>query len=371
MSTAISPTDTVPGPAGGENNVLEVEDLHVSFRRRGALSRVRAVNGVNFTIAEGETLGLVGESGSGKSTAGRALMRLVPIDKGNVRVAGVDMAKLPKSELRTARRAVQMVFQDPYSSMNPSMVVSDIIGEPLEVQAGIKGRERDRLVADLLDNVGLSRRHVDRYPYEFSGGQRQRIAIARAIANNPKLVVCDEAVSALDVSTQNQIINLLEDLQAQRGISFLFIAHDLAVVRHISRRTAVMYLGRILEQGPSARLFHLPAHPYTLALLSAVPIPNPTVQRNRPRLVVGGDPPDPTALPPGCPFTARCPWVMDVCRVEMPAHTPVEGGGTVACHLQTTGPVLAGRPLADLEVPDSADGSSQGHRVGEVTSQVV
>ena len=351
-------------------DVLEVEGLHVSFRRGGRRSRVLAVNGIDLTIAAGETLGLVGESGSGKSTAGRALMRLVPIDQGTVRVAGVDMATLKRKELRDARRNVQMVFQDPYSSMNPAMVVADIIGEPLEVQGGMKGRERNRVVAQLLESVGLSQRHVDRYPYEFSGGQRQRIAIARAIAMNPKLVVCDEAVSALDVSTQNQIINLLEDLQAERGISFLFIAHDLAVVRHISRRTAVMYLGRILEQGPSSRLFHLPAHPYTLALLSAVPIPNPTVQRNRPRLVVGGEPPDPTVALTGCPFTTRCPWVMEICTVEMPAHTPVEGGGTVACHLQTTGPTLAGRPLADLVLPGD-DGTADATRVGEVTSEVV
>ena len=370
MTAATDPVDPPPPDEPAGPDVLEVEDLHVSFRRARRLGRVHAVNGVSFTIAEGETLGLVGESGSGKSTAGRALMRLVPIDRGTVRIAGVDMATLDRKELRQARQNVQMVFQDPYSSMNPAMVVADIIGEPLEVQGGIKGRERNRVVAGLLESVGLSQRHVDRYPYEFSGGQRQRIAIARAIAMNPKLVVCDEAVSALDVSTQNQIINLLEDLQAQRGISFLFIAHDLAVVRHISKRTAVMYLGRILEQGPSSRLFHLPAHPYTLALLSAVPIPDPTVQRNRPRLVVAGEPPDPTVVRAGCPFTTRCPWVMDVCTREMPAHTPVDGGGTVACHLQTTGPKLGGRPLADLELPDAA-GSTEGARVGEVTSEVV
>ncbi|MEO5902090.1 MAG: oligopeptide/dipeptide ABC transporter ATP-binding protein [Ilumatobacteraceae bacterium] len=332
--------------------VLEVDDLHVSFRGRRRLApRVRAVNGVSFSIGSHETLGLVGESGSGKSTVGRALMRLVEFDSGTVRLLGRDLATMGRSELRQARRDVQMVFQDPYSSMNPAMVVADIIGEPLEVQAGIRGTERNKRVAELLEQVGLSQRHVDRYPYEFSGGQRQRIAIARAIANRPKLVVCDEAVSALDVSTQNQIINLLEDLQSELDISFLFIAHDLAVVRHIAGRTAVMYLGKIVEEGPSARIFEQPAHPYSLGLLSAVPIPNPRRQRGRARVVLAGEPPDPSNPPPGCPFITRCPWAMDVCHAEMPGPTPVDGGGSVACHLQTSGLTLAGRPLKDVPVP--------------------
>ena len=348
-------TSAAATPIGSDMNVLEVEDLHVSFRgRRRRGPRIRAVNGVNLTIGKSETLGLVGESGSGKSTVGRALMRLVDFDQGTVRLAGRDLAKLNGRELREARRDVQMVFQDPYSSMNPSMVVADIIGEPLEVQAGIKGAERNKRVAELHEHVGLSQRHVDRYPSDFSGGQRQRIAIARAIANNPKLVVCDEAVSALDVSTQNQIINLLEDLQAELGISFLFIAHDLAVVRHIAGRTAVMYLGRVLEEGPSERIFVHPAQPYSLALLSAVPIPNPRKQRGRTRMVVSGEPPDPSNPPPGCPFVTRCPWAMDICREEMPAHTPVDGGGTVACHLQTSGPKLAGAPVDELPIPEEA-----------------
>jgi oligopeptide/dipeptide ABC transporter ATP-binding protein len=241
------------------------------------------------------------------------------------------------------------VFQDPYSSMNPSMVVSEIISEPLAVQAKMPRPQRDQRVSELLEAVGLSARHRDRYPYEFSGGQRQRIAIARALANEPKLVILDEAVSALDVSTQNQIINLLEELQERMHVSLLFIAHDLAVVRHIAQRTVVLYLGKLMEEGPSERIFAAPAHPYSQALLSAVPVPNPVVERTRKRVVLLGEPPDPTNLGPGCPFVSRCSYAMDICSKEMPAHTPVDGGGVVACHLQTSGPTLAGRPLAALE----------------------
>ncbi len=330
------------------NNLLTVRDLRVTFKGRKRGSKVYAVNGVSFDVDRGETVGLVGESGSGKSTVGRALMRLIPAESGTVHLDGLDVLALGKGELRAARERVQMVFQDPYSSMNPAMVVSDIIGEPLEVQAGIKGTERDKRVGELLEAVGLSRRHVERYPYEFSGGQRQRIAIARALANNPKLVVLDEAVSALDVSTQNQIINLLEELQERLGVSFLFIAHDLAVVRHIARRTVVMYLGKVMEQGPSERIFSGPAHPYSEALLSAVPIPNPVLQRSRKRIVLTGEPPDPTNPPPGCPFVARCRYAMDICATVMPESTPVDGGGVTACHLQTSGPTLAGKPLSAI-----------------------
>ncbi len=336
--------------ASGGDVLLSIEDLHVTFRRRRTDRPVRAVNGVSFTLDRGETIGVVGESGSGKSTIARAVMRLVPAERGRAVLDGRDLLTLGGDDLRNARKDVQMVFQDPYSSMNPSMVVADLIGEPLEVQAGITGAARDKRVAELLDNVGLSSRHLQRYPYEFSGGQRQRIAIARALANRPKLVILDEAVSALDVSTQNQIINLLEDLQHGTGVSFLFIAHDLAVVRHIARRTVVLYLGRVMEEGPSERIFETPAHPYSEALLSAVPIPNPAVQRQRARVVLSGEPPDPSNPPPGCPFAARCTYVMDVCRTTMPEPTPVDGGGIVACHLQTTGPALGGRSLSGLSV---------------------
>jgi peptide/nickel transport system ATP-binding protein len=339
-----------PAPADASEPLLRVRDLRVSFRAKARGRRVMAVNGVSFDVGRGETVGLVGESGSGKSTIARAIMRLIPADGGTVQLDGTDLLSLDNRQLRSARQHVQMVFQDPYSSMNPSMVVSEIIGEPLAVQAGMPRAQREARVAELLEAVGLSRRHRERYPYEFSGGQRQRIAIARALANNPKLVILDEAVSALDVSTQNQIINLLEDLQEQMGVSFLFIAHDLAVVRHIARRTVVLYLGRVMEDGPSERIFESPAHPYADALLSAVPVPNPVIEKQRSRIVLLGEPPDPTALKPGCPFVGRCRYAMDICSSTMPEPTPVDGGGVVACHLQTSGPTLGGRSVVDLRV---------------------
>lgn len=339
-----------PAPSDASEPLLRVRDLRVSFRAKARGRRVMAVNGVSFDVGRGETVGLVGESGSGKSTIARAIMRLIPSDSGTVHLDGTELLGLDNRQLRQARQHVQMVFQDPYSSMNPSMVVSEIIGEPLAVQAGMPRAQREARVSELLDAVGLSPRHRERYPYEFSGGQRQRIAIARALANNPKLVILDEAVSALDVSTQNQIINLLEDLQERMGVSFLFIAHDLAVVRHIARRTVVLYLGRVMEEGPSERIFESPAHPYADALLSAVPVPNPVVEKQRSRIVLLGEPPDPTALKPGCPFVSRCRFAMDICASTMPEPTPVDGGGVVACHLQTSGPTLGGRSVVDLRV---------------------
>ena len=330
-----------------ERPLLEVRNLQVSFKGRRRAPRIRAVRNVTFSVAPGETVGLVGESGSGKSTIARAITRLVDADGGEVLLEGKNLLTMSGSELRQSRRDVQMVFQDPYSSMNPAMVIGDIVGEPLEVQLGMKGAERNKRVGELLDQVGLSRRHVERYPYEFSGGQRQRIAIARAIATNPKLVILDEAVSALDVSTQNQIINLLEDLQAELGISLLFIAHDLAVVRHIANRTIVLYLGEVMEAGPTERIFTVPGHPYSEALLSAVPIPDPRRRRAEEHIVLRGDPPDPANPPAGCPFVQRCIYAMpDLCGPVKPAQTPIEGGGEVACHLQTAGPVLAGKPLS-------------------------
>ncbi len=347
MTDVASTTDSAQSTSDTERPLLEVRDLTVTFRPKRNVT-VHAVNGVSFDVAAGETLGVVGESGSGKSTLARALMRLIPSQSGSAVLDGRDLLKLNRKEMLDARREIQMVFQDPYSSMNPSLVVADIIGEPLEVQSGIKGQARNERVAELLDAVGLSRRHVERYPYEFSGGQRQRIAIARALANNPKMVILDEAVSALDVSTQNQIINLLEDLQADLGVSFVFIAHDLAVVRHIARRTVVMYLGKVMEQGPSERLFTAPAHPYTEALLSAVPEPNPAARNQKNRIVLAGEPPDPTKLPTGCPLATRCRYTMEICHAEMPALTPVDGGGWVACHLQTHGLELRGRSLPEV-----------------------
>ena len=338
--------------------VVEVEDLHVVFRSKrrlfGHRTEVHAVNGVTFSIGRGETLGLVGESGSGKSTTGRALTRLIEPDSGTVRLKGEDITRVPHRQLRPLRRHMQVVFQNPYSSLDPSMVVADSIGEPLFVHEGLSGKARDARVRELLHQVGLADHHLQRYPYEFSGGQRQRVAIARAISVNPSLVVLDEAVSALDVSTQHQIIELMEQLREDLGLAYLFIAHDLAVVRHISHRVAVMYLGHLVDVGPRNRIFASPAHPYTESLLSAVPVPDPVRQRERRRIVLAGDLPDPTNMPTGCPFHTRCPYVMDICRQEMPAMTPVEGGGEVACHLHTTGPVLAGRSVREAPLPEGA-----------------
>jgi peptide/nickel transport system ATP-binding protein len=333
--------------------LLEVEHLHVTFRKRSLFGHgqvVRAVNDVGFALQHGETLGLVGESGSGKSTTGRAVLQLVPVESGHVRINGRDVTGYKGKELRRLRREMQMVFQDPYSSLDPSAPVGASISEPLRVHEGRSNRESRARVEELLDVVGLRPSHADRYPYEFSGGQRQRVAIARALALNPKLIVCDEAVSALDVSTQNQVINLLEDLREKLGLSYLFIAHDLAVVRHISHRVAVMYLGHIVEVGPTERVYTQPAHPYTEALLSAIPVADPT-RRNTDRILLQGDLPDPSKPPSGCPFHTRCAYAMDVCREVMPDMTPIEGGGTAACHLQTSGPELRGKSLTELPLP--------------------
>ncbi len=327
---------------------LEVEDLNVVFKGRRGLPTVHAVRDVSFHIGKGETLGLVGESGSGKSTTARGLMRLVEPASGSVRLNGRDLTRMSRGELRRARRDIQMVFQDPYSSLNPSRVIGLSIGEPLEVHEDLTASDRNERVRELLRKVKLSPDFYERYPYEFSGGQRQRIAIARAIAVNPSLVVCDEAVSALDVSTQNEIINLLEDLREELGTSYLFIAHDLAVVRHISNRIAVMYLGRLLEEGPAERVFTQPAHPYTQALLAAVPSPDPSQRLVDRAALFTGELPDPSDPPSGCPFRTRCRHVMEVCAQSMPEATPVDGGGAVRCHLQSSGPALAGRSLVDL-----------------------
>lgn len=320
-----------------ESPLLSVRGLTVEFRSGSALfggrRTVRAVNDVSFDIRAGETFALVGESGSGKSTTARGVLRLVDIAAGTVTLDGVDVTALPRTDLRTARRNMQMVFQDPYSSLDSARTIGDAIAEPLEVHTDLDADARRRRVGDLLEQVGLRRDHAQRYPYEFSGGQRQRIAIARAIAVEPKLIVADEAVSALDVSTQNQVIGLLERLSRELGVAYLFIAHDLAVVRHIAQTTAVMYLGRIVEWGPSERLFTDPAHPYTKALLSAVPVPNPRRQRDRDRIRLTGELPDPANPPSGCAFSTRCPLVTDRCRTDVPAVTEVAGGGQVACHL--------------------------------------
>lgn len=338
-----------PTQPGRESKPLvDVQDLHVTFRKRRAFGpsrEVRAVNGVSFAIGRGRTLGLVGESGSGKSTVGRAMLDLVPVESGHVRIDGQDLAHLSNTQLRRFRRQMQMIFQDPYSSLDPSATVAASIAEPLRVHEGLSAKQSWSRVVELLEVVGLRSSHANRYPYEFSGGQRQRIAIARALALNPQLIVCDEAVSALDVSTQNQVINLLEDLRDDLGLSYLFIAHDLAIVRHIAHEVAVMYLGHIVESGPAERVYTQPAHPYTQALLSAIPVPDPASRAQSDRILLKGDLPDPANPPTGCPFQTRCPAVMEICRLQMPATTPVDDGGHVACHLQAAGPELHGRPL--------------------------
>lgn len=332
-----SPTATIAGPDGSSATpVVTATDVGVTFTKSGLLTAnrsVQAVTDVSMSIDKGETLGLVGESGSGKSTLGRALLKLVPLSAGSVTVAGENLSELSGARLRRARKNMQMVFQDPYSSLDPSATIAASIAEPLMVHEGMSMKAARGTVLELLETVGLRASHADRYPYEFSGGQRQRVAIARALALNPKFIVCDEPVSALDVSTQNQVINLFEALNKEFGLAYLFIAHDLAVVRHIADRVAVMYLGHIVETGPTDRVYNSPAHPYTEALLSAIPDPSPYRKRTD-RTVLEGDLPDPANPPSGCPLQTRCPHVMDICRREMPPVTTVEGGGHVACHLQ-------------------------------------
>lgn len=325
-------------PANAGENLLEVRDLKmyfpvtsgVIFRRQ--VGAVKAVDGINLSIKRGETLGLVGESGCGKSTAGRAILQLHKPTSGEVIFKGQDLTKLGAGQMRTIRRDVQMIFQDPYASLNPRMTVGDIIGEPIEVHNLRKGRkERNARVQELLALVGLNPYFINRYPHEFSGGQRQRIGIARALAVEPDFVVCDEPVSALDVSIQAQVINLLEDLQSQLGLTYLFIAHGLSVIKHISDRVAVMYLGKIVELADAETLYRQPRHPYTQALLSAVPIPDPVIEKKRQRIILEGDVPSPINPPPGCRFHTRCPIVIDKCRVEEPPFLDYGGGHFAAC----------------------------------------
>src|SRR6266404_9545488 len=317
--------------------VLEVTDLKKHFPvKRGIIRRtvgqVYAVDGVSFAVREGETLGLVGESGCGKSTVARTVLRLLEPTAGTIKLDGHDITHLSKAELRRHRRGMQMIFQDPYSSLNPRMTAGDIVGEPLEVH-GVGGRkQRAELVAALFEQVGLSAAQMKSFPHEFSGGQRQRISIARALALNPKLIVADEPVSALDVSIQAQVINLMMDLQREKRLSYLFIAHDLAVVEHISHRIAVMYLGKIVEYADKRTLFTNPLHPYTEALLSAVPVPNPKLKREK--RLLQGDVPSPINPPPGCAFHTRCPYAEARCKVEMPTLVEVSPGHGVSCHLR-------------------------------------
>ncbi len=320
--------------------VLEVDDLAVRFPVGGGwfgppAGHVHAVDRVSFVIQPGETLCLVGESGCGKSTAGRAILRLIEPTAGRIRLAGTDITRLPEPALRPHRRQMQMVFQDPYASLNPRLTAGAIVGEPLENFGIARGRAQQEAVAELFRTVGLRPDVMVRYAYEFSGGQRQRLAIARALAVRPKLIVADEPVSALDVSVQAQVLNLMIDLQAQTGLAYLFISHDLGVVEHIADRVAVMYLGRLVEIADRAALFEQPQHPYTEALLAAAPIADPEVRRER--RIIEGEPPSPATPPAGCHFHTRCPYALDRCRSEPPALAEVAPGHRVACHLRTPG----------------------------------
>jgi len=316
--------------------LLEVRNLKKYFPvRRGVLSRVvshvKALDDVSFSIDKGETFGLVGESGCGKTTTGRAVLRLIEPDSGEVRFQGNDMLKLGANALRALRRDMQIIFQDPYASLNPRMTIRSIVGEPFAIHAIASGSDRNDRVAELLKTVGLEPSVMNRYPHEFSGGQRQRIGIARALALRPKLIVADEPVSALDVSIQSQIINLLADLQSQFGLTYLFISHAIPVIEHISTRIGVMYVGKLVEVGTSRQICTDPKHPYTQALLSAVPVPDPAAKKQR--IILKGDVPTPLNPPSGCRFHPRCPIAVDRCSIEEPLLRTLEDGRQVACHL--------------------------------------
>ncbi|MBC5825418.1 MAG: dipeptide ABC transporter ATP-binding protein [Candidatus Eremiobacteraeota bacterium] len=316
--------------------LIELQNVKKYFPiMAGVFSRhiadVKAVDGVSFAIKAGETLGLVGESGSGKTTVGRCILRLLEPTSGEIFFEGRDITKLGRQEMRGLRREMQIIFQDPYASLNPRMNVGDIVAEPLHIHKLARGKDVEARVNDLLRTVGLSPYHANRYPHEFSGGQRQRIGVARALAVNPKFIVADEPVSALDVSIQAQVVNLLQDLQEKFGLTYLFIAHDLSVVRHISDRVAVMYVGAIMELADREELYERPLHPYTQSLLSAIPIPDPRAEIRRERIILQGDIPSPVNPPSGCRFHTRCPIAFERCRLEVPAFANY-GGHYVACH---------------------------------------
>ncbi|WP_417598869.1 ABC transporter ATP-binding protein [Pararhodobacter oceanensis] len=337
----------IPAPSSAPNpapntarKLVEVRDLKMHFPIYGGILRrqigaVKAVDGVSFDIFEGETLGIVGESGCGKSTCGRAVLRLYEATAGSITIDGTDIATLSQEALRKRRPAMQMVFQDPQASLNPRMTVAGIIGEPLDEHTNWNRAKKLERIYELMDAVGLNRDFANRYPHAFSGGQRQRIGIARALALNPKFIVCDEPIAALDVSIQAQVVNLLEELQEQFGLTYMFISHDLSMVRHIADRVAVMYLGVIVELAPVQDLYDQPQHPYTEALLSAVPEPDPSAEVRKDRIVLRGDVPSPSNPPKGCNFCTRCPKVMDICREIAPETLEVRPGHFAACHLHT------------------------------------
>ena len=352
----VSGTQRTPKvPMGEGEQLLIVRDLTKYFPvKRGILSRVvaqvKAVDGISFGVGKGETLGLVGESGSGKTTVGRCILRLIEPTSGSIEFQGSDLLKLDTGDMRRMRRHMQIVFQDPYASLNPRMTVGKIVEEPLIIHGGMNNSERDARVAQLLETVGLSPDYIKRYPHQFSGGQRQRIGVARALATNPKFLVLDEPVSALDVSVQAQVVNLLQDLQEELGLTYLFIAHDLSVVEHISTRVAVMYLGKIMELTDRLSLYEDPLHPYTKSLLSAVPVPDPTVRKTR--ILLKGDIPTPLNPPSGCVFHTRCPIAQfPKCATDVPALVEHKPGHFAACH-------FAGEPL-----PAETDPEGLGRRV--------
>jgi oligopeptide transport system ATP-binding protein len=320
--------------------LIRIEDLQVHFPIRSGIvfdrqvGQIKAVDGISFAIHKGETLGLVGESGCGKTTAGRAILQLYRPTAGAVIFRGANLVEQSPTEIRQARRYMQMIFQDPYASLNPQMRVGEIIARPLRVHRTVAGTAAEVALVDaLMEKVGLNPSYRDRYPHEFSGGQRQRVGIARALATSPDFIVCDEPISALDVSIQAQIINLLEELQEDLGLTYLFIAHDLSMVRYISTRVAVMYLGKLMELTASEELYHGPLHPYTQALLSAIPIPDPPLERERQRILLEGDVPSPAHPPAGCNFCTRCPRAEDICRRVEPPFREAKPGHWVACHL--------------------------------------
>ena len=346
-----------------EQPLVRVRDLKMHFPIYSGILRrhtgdVKAVDGVSFDIPRGETLGLVGESGCGKSTVGRAILRLYEPTAGSVEIDGEDVASLSPEALRRKRPQMQMVFQDPQASLNPRMTVTQIIAEPLDEHTDWPAAKKRDRVLELMDAVGLNRAFANRYPHAFSGGQRQRIGIARALALNPKFIVCDEPIAALDVSIQAQVVNLLEDLQEKLGLTYLFISHDLSMVRHLAARVAVMYLGRIAELSPRDALYADPLHPYAKALLSAVPEPDPAREATRQRIILRGDVPSPSNPPKGCNFCTRCPEVMPVCREVKPDLREVRRGRWVACHLYADATTRSARP-----------GSTGGHGAQEHTQQ--
>lgn len=340
-------------------DLISLDGLEVYYRLGGGLLSpakvVRAVDGVSLDIKRGETLGLVGESGCGKSTLGKAILRLTEPTGGKVIYNGKDLAHMSQSDMRDQRKDLQMIFQDPYASLNPRMTVGAIIGEPIRMFGLEKGRRVEERVQELMETVGLSRRFLKRYPHEFSGGQRQRIGIARALAVDPEFIVADEPISALDVSIQAQIMNLMEKLQAEKGLTYLFISHDLRAVRHLSDRVAVMYLGEIVELADGKNIYREPLMPYTIALISAVPVPDPEIEATRERIILRGDVPSPINPPSGCRFHTRCPWAIDECRVKTPALAEIKPNHFAACiRINPENPNIRENAKAGLDAIGSA-----------------